>query len=117
MKDNMLITASKQFAVDSINACSGIQKSAVADIIVKQFVRSATSIGANIHEGNYAASRADFINKFQIALKECYETEYWLDIFRDTSIMASEKCDILKASCSKIRKMLSASIKTAKSSE
>jgi len=50
-------------------------------------MRSGTSIGANIHEGNYAASKADFINKFQIALKECYETEYWLDVFCQSGII------------------------------
>ena len=49
-------------------------------VLVNQIVRSATSIGANIHEANYAASKADFINKFHIALKECSETEYWIDM-------------------------------------
>ena len=60
---------------DEIKGCS---------VYVNQIVRSLSSIGANIHEANYAASKADFINKFQIALKECYETDYWLGLFKDS---------------------------------
>ena len=77
-------------------------------------MRSGTSIGANIHEGNYASSRADFINKFQIALKECYETDYWLGIFRETGIISEDDYLKMFEKCSKIRKLLTASIKTAK---
>ena len=74
MKENALITLSRQFAVDIINLCSDIKENRKGNVLVNQLLRSGTSIGANIHEGNYASSRADFINKFQIALKECYET-------------------------------------------
>ena len=80
----------------------------------KQILRSGTSIGANIHEANYAASRADFINKLQIALKECYETEYWIEIAQKASIIS---CDVAKTvlhDCGSIRRMLISSINTAK---
>ena len=59
--------------------------------VISQLLRSGTSIGANIHEANYASSRADFINKFQIALKECYETDYWLGLFKETHTITEEE--------------------------
>ena len=114
MSDNMLISLSKQFAVDTVNLCSKINGK---NILVNQLLRSGTSIGANIHEGNYASSRADFINKFQIALKECYETDYWLEIFRETKIISEEDYLIMFEKCSKIRKLLTASVKTAKANK
>ena len=77
-------------------------------------LRSGTSIGANIHEANYASSKADFINKFQIALKECYETDYWLDVFHDSSLLSDEQYKETTVHCNKIRKLLIASINTAK---
>ena len=77
-------------------------------------MRSGTSIGANIHEANYAASKADFINKFQIALKECYESDYWLELFKDTKMITEEEYEDMFDKCSKIRRLLIASITTAK---
>ena len=100
------------FSVSIVTLCDGIKgKSA----IVNQLLRSGTSIGANIHEANYASSRADFISKMQIALKECYETEYWLELFVKTNLIVEENYKRLKNDCGKIRKLLIASINTAKS--
>lgn len=90
MKDNILVALSKQFAVGIINICSNIDRFKNGNILASQLLRSGTSIGTNIHEGNYAQSRADFISKFQIALKECYETEYWLDVFCAAGIITNE---------------------------
>ncbi len=87
MTDNILIDLSIEFAVNIVNWCESIKGRSV---LTNQLIRSGTSIGANIHEGNYASSRADFVAKFQIALKECYETEYWLEIFYRTNIMSKE---------------------------
>ncbi len=112
MKENTLITLSKQFAVDIINLCTTV-KQRKGNVLLDQLLRSGTSIGANIHEGNYASSKADFINKFRIALKECYETEYWLDIFRDTNYITLEEHKEHQAKCNKLRIMLIASINTA----
>ena len=78
MADNQLVILSKAFAVDIIGLCESLRERKKATAILNQLLRSGTSIGANIHEANYASSKADFINKFQIALKECYETDYWL---------------------------------------
>lgn len=111
MKDNSLINLSKQFAIDIINVCMKLKD---RNVLINQLLRCGTSIGANIHEGNYASSRADFINKFQIALKECYETDYWLDIFKETNIISTVDYDCLKAKCCKIRILLISSITTAK---
>jgi four helix bundle protein len=80
-------------------------------------LRSGTSIGANIHEANYASSKADFINKFQIALKECYESDYWLGLFKETKMITEIEYADMYDKCSKIRKLLIASINTAKGNQ
>ena len=114
MSENQLIRLSKSFAVSIINLCAKIRESNRAYAIINQLLRSGTSIGANIHEANYASSKADFINKFQIALKECYETDYWLDIFHDSEIISTEEYEDLFSQCSKLRRLLISSIKTTK---
>ncbi len=116
MKENILVDLSKQFAVDIVNLCTDIKENRKGNVLLNQILRSGTSIGANIHEANYAASKADFINKFQIALKECYETDYWLGLFKDTHMITEEEYKDLFAKCSKIRKLLISSITTAKES-
>ncbi|MBQ7875708.1 MAG: four helix bundle protein [Clostridia bacterium] len=116
MKENVLVDLSKGFAIEIINLCSELKRNEKVAILTSQLLRSGTSIGANIHEGNYAASKADFINKFQIALKEGYETDYWLDIFKETGVVNEEKYTDLKTKNGRTRKILITSIKTAKSS-
>ena len=99
------------FSVAIVNLCDSIKgKSA----IVNQLLRSGTSIGANIHEANYASSRADFIAKMQIALKECHETEYWLKLFVKTNIINESVYTKLSNDSGKIRRILISSINTAK---
>jgi four helix bundle protein len=114
MKDNQLVTLSKSFAVDIIKLCDHIKARGKSNAVISQLLRSGTSIGANIHEANYAASRADFINKLQIALKECYESDYWLDIFKESGIITDDEYSKMFSQCSKLRKLLIASITTAK---
>ena len=94
MSENQLVNLSKRFAVDVIRLCDVMKTRGKATAIISQLLRSGTSIGANIHEGNYASSKADFINKFQIALKECYETDYWLGIFYEAGILSKEEYDV-----------------------
>ena len=112
MTDNILIDLSMDFSVAVVNLCDSIKGKSV---LTNQIIRSGTSIGANIHEANYAHSRADFVSKMQIALKECYETEYWLKLFMRTNIINEETYKKLKNDCGKIRKILISSINTAKS--
>ena len=114
MSNNQLISLSKEFAIKTIDLCESLRERRKAFSIIDQLLRSGTSIGANVHEANYAASKADFINKLQIALKECYETDYWLDVFHSTCILTDEEYKNAHSDCSKIRKMLIASINTAK---
>ncbi len=114
MADNQLVILSKAFAVDIIGLCESLRERRKATAILNQLLRSGTSIGANIHEANYASSKADFINKFQIALKECYETDYWLEIFHDSKVLSDEEYSNMFSQCSKLRKLLIASITTAK---
>ena len=111
MTDNILIDLSMDFSVAVVSLCDSIKGKSV---LTNQIIRSGTSIGANIHEANYAHSRADFISKMQIALKESYETEYWLKLFMRTNIIDDNTYKKLKNDCGKIRKILISSINTAK---
>ena len=79
-----------------------------------QLERSGTSIGTNIREAKYAHSRPDFISKLQIALKECYETEYWIEIAQKAELISSEVAKTILHDCGSIRRMLISSINTAK---
>ena len=107
MTEEKIVDLSKNFAIEIINLCREIRENRNEKILVNQLLRSGTSIGANVHEANYASSRADFINKLQIALKECYETEYWLEIFQKTGYIELEEYKKFYADCSKIRKKIS----------
>ena len=114
MKENILVDLSKEFAIEVVNLCSDVKENRKNIVLLNQLLRSGTSVGANIHEANYAASKADFINKLQIALKECYESDYWLGLFKDTKIINQDEYNIMFSKCSKLRKLLIASITTAK---
>ena len=113
MSDSKLRDLSTDFAVEVINLCETIKGH---QSLVNQFERSSTSIGANIREANYAQGKRDFVSKLQIALKECYETEYWLEIFVKTKILDKSVATDLYAKCGTIRRILIASINTAKES-
>lgn len=115
MAREQLLPLSKSFAIDVIRLCEDIRRQGKALAIVDQLLRSGTSIGANIHEANYASSRADFINKLRIALKECYESDYWIDLFHETHLITDESFNSMRDKCGKIRKMLISSVSTAQS--
>lgn len=114
MSNSPLLTKSKAFALEVIKACNYIKTNKKESVLTNQLIRSGTSIGANIREAFYAHGRADFIARLQIALKECSESEYWLELlvesgyYDDPSIV--EKCVELK-------RMLVSSINTAKSKQ
>ena len=86
-------------------------------VYVNQLLRSSSSVGANIHEAKYAQSRADFIHKLEIALKECSETEYWIELLLRKGKIASEQSILITKLAGSIRRRLIASITTAKSNE
>ncbi len=114
MKDSELRTRAKTLALKIISFCDEIDTRKGRGVLVNQIIRSCTSIGANIHEANYASSKADFINKFHIALKECAETEYWIEMLVGSNCITEEISKELMQECGVIRRMLVKSINTAK---
>lgn len=108
---NRLREDSIEFALQVSDICEKIKGSSV---YVTQLLRASSSIGANLHEAKYAQSRADFINKLEISLKESSETEYWLELlFRKNKITQNEYKE-LKSFAGSIRRRLISSITTAK---
>ncbi len=114
MKDSELRERAKLLALKTISICDGIDTRKGRGVLVNQITRSVTSIGANIHEANYASSKADFINKFHIALKECAETEYWIEMLVGSNCITGDVSKELLQECGVIRRMLVKSINTAK---
>ena len=111
MAENKLADMSTQFAIDILKLTDGIKGHYS---LANQLERSGTSIGANIREAKYAHSKADFIAKLQISLKECYETEYWIEIAQKANIISDESAESISHDCGAIRRMLIASVNTAK---
>ena len=114
MSESKLRTQSMDFAVEIIELVKEL-KGKRESIISNQIGRSGTSIGANIREAQYAHGKADFIAKFQIALKEANETGYWLELLYQTNYLTEGEYQSLDAACTSIRVMLVSSINTAKS--
>ena len=113
---NKLVDLSVAFAVEILNLVKYL-KSQHETIICNQIGRAGTSIGANIHEAQYAHGKADFIAKLQIALKEANETSYWLELLLKTNYIDEARYQELNNNCSQIRVMLIKSINTAKGDE
>ena len=113
MKENKLAELSMDFAMAIIELVKNL-KSKKESIISNQIGRSGTSIGANIREANYAHSKADFIAKLQIALKEANETGYWLELLYKTNYLVNTEFNKLDKLCAEIRVVLIKSINTTK---
>ncbi len=116
MKENKLVELSLEFSVDIINLVKTL-KAKHETIISNQIGRSGTSIGANIHEAQYAQGKKDFISKLEIALKEASETGYWLELLRRTEYIDEAYFKQLSSKCTSLRVMLVASCRTAKENE
>ena len=114
MKENFLIDKSIAFASRIIKLHQYLIKTKKETIISKQIVRSGTSIGANINEANYGQSKADFISKMHIALKETAETEYWIKLLTMSEYITGDMGSSLLSDCLEIKRVLIASINTAK---
>lgn len=117
MKENVLIEKSIMFAARIMKLHQYLIKNKKETIISRQIVRSGTSIGANINEANYGQSKADFISKMHIALKETAETEYWVRLLFLSEYIDLKMKDALLSDCIEIKRMLIASINTAKGNE
>lgn len=115
-KENVLKDKSYKFALRVIKLYKHLIENKKEFVLSKQVMRSGTSIGANITEGNQAQSKADFVHKFSIANKEAFETEYWLCLLRDSEYITEKQAESLLIDCNELQKLLTTSIKTAKKS-
>lgn len=114
MAENKLADLSTEFAVKILHLTEEIKGHYS---LANQLERSGTSIGANIREAKYAHSKADFIAKLQISLKECYETEYWIEIAQKANIISNVTAKNILHDCGSIRRILIAAINTAKENQ
>lgn len=112
-KNNIVFEKSKAFAIRIVKLYRYLNENKEY-VISKQILRSGTSVGANIAEGNYAQSRADFVSKMSIALKEAGETEYWLELLRDTRYITERQFTSIHNDCSELIKLLITIVRTAK---
>ena len=113
MAENKLLALSFAFAVAIVNLVDGVTVPK-SSYMTEQLARAGTSVGANIHEAQYAQSKKDFISKLEIALKESSETSYWLKLMYDTKRINFETYQHTEKLCGNIRRLLIASCKTAK---
>ena len=109
--DSPLLTKSKQFALAVIKLCNEVKNARKDTVLSNQLLRSGTSIGANIREAFYGHSRADFIAKLHIALKECSESEYWIELLLESGLYSDKE---ILDKCVELKKLLISSINTAK---
>ena len=112
MADSPLLSKSKIFALEVIKVCNEIKSTKRESVLTNQLIRSGTSIGANIREAFYGHSKADFISKLQIALKECSESEYWLELLIESGYYSDRE---VLSHCTELKRLLIASLNTAKS--
>ena len=103
MKDSELIKQSIDFSISIVKYYKWLVYEMEEYIMSKQILKSGCSIGANIHEAQYSVSKADFINKMHIALKETSETEYWLIILEKTGYISKEHVT-LETKCTSLKK-------------
>ena len=113
MGESVLRNKSYEFAIQIVELSQGLQDRKEF-VLSKQILRSGTAIGALIRESEFGQSKADFVHKLSISLKEANETEYWLSILKDTGYLSSELYEKLQFSCKELISMLVASVKTAK---
>ena len=113
--DSILRTKSKEFAKKIIFLCRGMKQKNVESVLINQLLRCGTSIGANVHEAQYAQGTKDFISKFEIALKECNESSYWIELLYETNSITKETFDEFQKQFIELRRMLVSSITTLKS--
>ena len=114
MAESILAIKSLDFGVRIVRCAQFLQNEKCEYILSKQILRSGTSIGANIHEGLYAQSKADFVSKLTISLKEASETSYWLILLNKTDYLTQEMYESLKMDVDELIRMIIASLKTIK---
>ena len=113
-KDNLIVEKTKGFAIQIIHLYLYLSKEKNEYVLSKQILRSGTSIGANVKEATQAQSKADFISKMSIALKEASETEYWLELLKETSFLSKNQFNEINKENESIIKIIPKIIKTSK---
>ena len=114
-KDNHIAEKSMAFAVRIVGLYRYLSEKKREVVMSKQILRSGTSIGANIREANSAQSKADFISKMSVALKECDETGYWLDLLKRTQFLTQEEYVSIESDCRELFALLTSILKSARS--
>ena len=114
MSNSIMRDKAKELAKNIVFLCRNMKIEHKEAVLINQLLRSGTSIGANIQEAQYAQSTKDFISKLEIAQKECYETEYWLELLFETGCIDEIVYKSTRNECGAIRRMLIASLNTTK---
>ena len=114
MSNTAIQEKSFKFAVRVVNLCRYLQTEHKEFVLSKQLLRSGTSIGANVAESQQAQSRPDFVHMLNIALKEAYETDYWLRLMHATTYLTSQEFDSIILDCQELEKLLISIVKTSK---
>ena len=114
MGESILREKSKDFAKEIVFLCRKLKNNKIESSLINQLLRAGTSIGANIHEAQYAQGTKDFISKFEIALKECSETEYWIELLKETNSLDLSEFEKFRKDCIDLRRMLVATVTTLK---
>ena len=114
MKESILKTKSYAFSIRIVKLSQQLQSGKKEYVLSKQLLRSGTAVGALIREAQFGQSKADFINKMNIALKEANETDYWLCLLKDTDYISNKIFQSMQADCKELIAMLVSTIKTSK---
>ena len=112
MKESILRNKSKIFAKEIVYLCRRLKNSHIEYVLINQLLRSGTSIGANIHEAQYAHGKKDFVYKLEVSLKECNETDYWIELLYETNSLSDGDFKKTKSEITELRRMLVSSINT-----
>ena len=113
-KNNIIVEKTIDFAVRIVNLYKYLCSEKQEFVMSKQLLRSGTSVGANVREAIYASSKADFVAKMRISLKEISETEYWLELLQKTEYLTEKQYADINADCSEIAKLLTSIVKNSK---
>ena len=117
MADSVLRTKSKEFSKSIVFLCRKMKQNCVEGALINQLLRCGTSVGANVHEAQYAQGTKDFISKFEIALKECNESEYWLELLCETNSLTEAEFKDFHNKCIELRRILVSSVTTLKTKQ
>ena len=117
MAESILRDKSKAFAKEIVFLCRQLRENKIEGVLINQLLKSGTSVGANVHEAQYAQGAKDFISKFEIALKECNESEYWLELLYETNTISENDFNQMRSVCVELRRMLVATVTTIKSKQ